>query len=129
MNTFDDWGGEQHFRELDIEMSQWGDAASKDNAQFGVQPFYIPGNLAPFAAPTGTLTHSLLWQYGRASFKTVRGSSLRAGAPVVFQHDFTSGVPAPATERFLLMFYVVASDKSPLQHENEVVIDKFQYLP
>jgi hypothetical protein len=129
MNTFDDWGGEQHFRELDIEMSRWGDAANKNNAQFGVQPFYIPGNLTLFAAPAGTLTHSLLWQYGRASFKTVRGSSIHAGAPIVFQHDFTSGVPSPGTERFLLMFYVVASDKTPLQHENEVVIEKFQYLP
>jgi hypothetical protein len=129
MNTFDDFGGEQHYRELDVEMGRWGDAANKNNAQFGVQPFYIPGNLAPFAAPAGTLTHSLVWQYGRAAFKTVRGSSIRGRAPVVFEHEFTSGVPTPGTERFLFLFYVVGSEKSPLQHENEVVIEKFQYLP
>jgi hypothetical protein len=28
-----------------------------------------------------------------------------------------------------LLFYVVASEKSPLQHENEVVVEKFEYLP
>ena len=45
MNTFDDWGGAQHYRELDVEMSRWGDAANKNNAQYGIQPFYIPGNV------------------------------------------------------------------------------------
>ena len=129
LNTFDDWGGDQHFRELDVEMSRWGDASNKNNAQFGVQPFYIPGNLAPFTAPAGTLTHSLLWQYGRASFKTLRGSSVHAGAPVVSEHVFTSGVPTPGEEKVQFLFYVVASDKNPLQHENEVVVEKFQYLP
>ena len=129
MNTFDDWGGDQHFRELDVEMSRWGDAANKNNAQFGVQPFYVPGNLAPFSAPAGTLTHSLHWESGRASFKTVRGSSIHAGAPVVSDHVFTSGVPSPGEEKFQFLFYMVASDKYPLQHENEVVVEKFQYLP
>jgi hypothetical protein len=129
MNTFDDWGGEQHFRELDVEMSRWGDATNKNNAQFGIQPFYIPGNLARFTVPAGTLTHSFHWEDGRASFKTVRGSSARAGAPVVSEHVFTSGVPTPGEEKFQFLFYVVASDKNPLQHENEVVVEKFQYLP
>src|SRR5579859_1018380 len=39
LNTFDDWGGDQHYRELDIEFGRWGDAASKSNAQYGLQPF------------------------------------------------------------------------------------------
>ncbi len=129
MNTFDDWGGEQHFRELDVEFSQWGDANNKNNAQFGVQPFYIPGNLAPFALPAGTMTHQFHWEDGRASFKTVRGPSDHAGAPVVSEHVFTSGVPSPGEEKFQFLFYVIASDKYPVQHENEVVVEKFQYLP
>src|SRR6202453_1282373 len=93
MNTFDDWGGEQHFRELDIEMSPWGDAANKNNPPFGVQPFYIPGNLTLFAAPAGTLTHVMHWEAGRASFRTVRGASVQPGPPVVSEHVFTSQVP------------------------------------
>jgi hypothetical protein len=129
LNTFDDWGGDQHFRELDVETSRWGDPNNKNNAQFGIQPFYIPGNLAPFTQPAGTLTHSFHWEDGRASFKTVRGSSVRAGVPVVSEHVFTSGVPTPGEEKFQFLFYVVASDKNPLQHENDVVVEKFQYLP
>jgi hypothetical protein len=129
LNTFDDWGGDQHFRELDVETSRWGDANNKNNAQFGIQPFYIPGNLAPFTQPAGTLTHSFRWVDGSASFKTVRGSSIRAGGPVVSEHVFTSGVPTAGEEKFQFLFYVVGSDKNPLQHENEVAVEKFQYLP
>ena len=129
MNTFDDWGGDQHYREIDVEMGQWGDPANKNNMQFGVQPFFVPGNLAPFKAPAGVLTHSMHWESGLASFKTVRGSSIHTGAPVVFEHVFSSGIPSPGQERLQLLFYVVASDKSPLQKENEVVIERFEYLP
>jgi hypothetical protein len=128
LNTFDDWGGDQHYRELDIEMSRWGDGANKDNAQFGIQPFYVPGNVAPFVVPSGVLTHSMHWESGRASFKTVRGSAIRPGAPIVAEHAFTSGVPSAGQEKFQFLFYVVASDTNPLRHENEVVIEKFEFL-
>jgi hypothetical protein len=129
MNTFDDWGGDQHYREIDIEFGRWGDASGKNNAQYGIQPFFVPGNVAPFTVPQGTLTHSLRWESGRASFRSVRGSEMRAGAPVVSEHIFTSGVPSSGQEKFQMLFYVVASEKSPLQNENEVVVEKFEYLP
>ena len=129
INTFDDWGGEQHYREIDVELSRWGDASNKKNAQYGIQPFYVPGNVAPFTAPSGIMTHSFHWESGRASFKTVRGTSMRPGAPVVSEHVFTSGVPSPGQENIQFLFYVVASDKNPLQRENEVVVEKFEYLP
>jgi hypothetical protein len=54
---------------------------------------------------------------------------MHAGAPVVSQHVFTSGVPSSGHEKMQLLFYVVASDKFPLQKESEVVLDKFEYLP
>jgi hypothetical protein len=129
LNTFDDWGGDQHNRELDVEMSRWGDASNKNNAQFGVEPFYIPGNLAPFTVPAGTLTYIMHWESGRVRFKAVRGSSIRSGAPVVYEHVFTSGIPTPGQEKVELLFYVIASQKFPLQNQNEVVLEKFQYLP
>ncbi len=129
INTFDEGAGDQNYRELDVEMGRWGDGTSKNNAQYGIQPFYVPGNVAPFTAPSGTVTHSLHWESGRASFKTVRGSSMNAGAPVVSEHVFSSGVPSAGQETLQLLFYVVASDKKPLQNENEVVVEKFEYLP
>jgi hypothetical protein len=129
MNTFDDWGGDQHYREMDVEMSRWGDPGNNNNAQFAIQPFYIPGNVAPFTAPSGILTSSLHWESGKASFKTVRGSSISPASSVVFEHVFTSGVPSAGSEAFQFLFYVVASDKSPMKDQNEVVIEKFEYLP
>jgi hypothetical protein len=129
MLTFDDWAGEQHYREMDVEMSRWGDGASKNNAQFTVQPFYVPGNVAPFSEPAGTLTHSLHWESGRATFRTVKGPDMRPGAPLVAEHVFTNDIASPGKERLLLMFYVVGSEKYPMQNESEMVIEKFEYLP
>ena len=106
-----------------------GDAANKNNTQYVIQPFYIPGNVFAFAAPSGTLTHLMRWESGRASFKTSRGTSVGVGAPVVSEREFTSGIPSPSQERIHLIFYVIASDKNPLQKDSEVVIEKFEYLP
>lgn len=127
--TFDDWGGEQHYREMDTEFGRWGEPDRKSNAQFGIQPFYVPGNLDPFNAPAGALTNSMHWESGRASFETVRGESNHQGAPIVAQHVFTSGVPSPGKETFQFLFYVVASEKAPETKDAEVVIKKFEYLP
>jgi hypothetical protein len=118
--------GDQNYREMDVEISRWGDAANKNNAQYGIQPFYVPGNVSPFNAPPGALTHSMRWESGRASFKTVRGRS--ANGAVVSEHEFTSGIPSPGQARIHLIFYVVGSEKSPLQKASEVVIEKFEYV-
>jgi hypothetical protein len=131
MFTFDEWAGagEQHYREMDVEVSRWGNDASKNNAQYVIQPFYLPGNVFAFAAPPGTLTYLMRWESGRASFKTFRGRSVVVGAPVVSEHEFTSGVPPTGEENLRLIFYVVASDKNPPQKPSEVIIEKFEYLP
>jgi hypothetical protein len=129
MFTFEEWGGEQHYREMDIEVSRWGDAANKNNAQYVIQPFFIPGNLFAFAAPSGTLTYVMRWESGHANFTTFRGRSTDAGAQVVSEHEFSSGIPTPGEAKPRLIFYVVASDKNPLQKPSEVVIEKFEYLP
>ena len=128
MFTFDEFNGEQHYREMDIEISRWGDAGSKNNAQYVVQPFYNPGNLFAFAAPAGTLTYSMRWESGRATFKTFRGRTTDPGAPFS-EHEFSSGIPSPGQTKLRLIYFVVASDKSPLQKPSEVVIEKFEYLP
>jgi hypothetical protein len=129
MYTFEDSAGEQHYREMDVEVSRWGDPANKNNAQYVVQPFYIPGNVTPFAAPSGTLTYALRWESGRATFKTFRGRSADGDAQLVSEHEFTSGVPEPGKAIPRLIFYVVASNKSPMQKPSEVVVEKFEYLP
>jgi hypothetical protein len=129
MFTFDEWASQEHFREMDVEAGGWGGAANKNNSRYVIQPLYIPGNLFAFAPSSGTLTYVLRWESGHATFKTFRGRSAGAGAQLVSEHEFTSGIPVPGKAITRLIFYVVASDKNPMQKPSEVVVEKFEYLP
>jgi hypothetical protein len=131
MFTWDYAGADQNNREMDIEISRWGDPSNK-NMQYVVQPFHVVANAARFATPGEALTHSLRWEPGRASFKTIRnsepGKTVR-GAETVAEHVFTSGVPSPGIESVRMSLYIFGAAKIPLQKEAEVVIEKFEYLP
>lgn len=126
MFTWDEADAGQNHREMNIELARWGDPASK-NAQFVVQPYYVPANVVRFNVPAGPLTHSLRWQAGDAVFKTIRGTSARG--PSIAEHTFTTGVPVPGAETVHLSFYIFGNTKNPLQNDVEVVIEKFEYLP
>ncbi len=128
MFTWDDSGQEHNHRELDVEITRWGDPLSK-NAQYVVQPYYVPANVARFMAPAGILTHSFQWEPGKVSFRTIRGTSSANGPRTVAGHIFTSGVPAPGGELVHMNLYIFGSASSPLRNQNEVVIEKFEYLP
>ena len=41
--TWDDQGVDQNHRELDIEISRWGDGST--DAQYVVQPYYVAANV------------------------------------------------------------------------------------
>jgi len=126
MFTWDESSVDPNHREIDTEISRWGDPEGK-NAQYVVQPYYVPANVVRFSAPAGRLTHSFRWETGRVTFKTTRQPGSTGGE--VAEHTFTSGVPLPGGEAVHLNLYVFANKKSPLQHEVEVVIEKFDYLP
>jgi hypothetical protein len=128
MFTWDYAGGEQGNREMDIEISRWGDLTSK-NAQYTVQPYYVAANVARFTAPAGRLTHSFRWERGRVSFRTERGTGTGAHNPVVAQHEFTSGVPSPGLESTRMNLYIVHTEKSIPRNETEVIVEQFEYLP
>jgi hypothetical protein len=128
MFTWDDQGVDPNHREMSIELTRWGDAANK-NAQYVVQPYYVPANVDRFMAPAGVLTHSFRWEPGRVTFRSVRGAANVGGSPVVAEHVFNSGVPSPGGESVHLNLYIFGSAESALQNEAEVVIEKFQYLP
>jgi hypothetical protein len=128
MFTWDYAGSGQNYREMDVEVSRWGDPTSK-NAQYVVQPFYVPANAVRFTEPGGVLTHSFRWEPGRVSFRTVRGSGAGNKADSVAEHVFTSGVPSSGIESVRMSLYVFRAAKEPLQNGVEVVIEKFEDLP
>jgi hypothetical protein len=126
--VWDDLGADQNHREMDVEISRWGDPAGK-NAQFVVQPYYVPENVARFVAPTGPLTYSFDWEPGKVSFQAVRGAGEMSQTKAVATHVFAFGVPTPGTESVSLNFCNFGAAKAPLENNAEVVIDQFQYLP
>jgi hypothetical protein len=128
MLTYDHGSADQNHRELSIEISQWGDR-SVSNAQYVVQPYYVPANVSRFAAPAGRVSHSFRWEPGHAAFRTVRGSSASTGQPAIAQHEFTSGVPIPGNERVQIHLYFFRYSPRPPQRDVEVVIERFQYFP
>jgi hypothetical protein len=59
----------------------------------------------------------------------VRGTGSSSAEPLVAEHDFTSGVPIPGTERVRMNLYFFRYSPVPPQSDVEVVIERFQYLP
>ena len=123
--TWDEFGPP---REMDIEISRWGEPQDK-NAQYVIQPYVVPANTVRFDAPAGALTYSMVWGPGRVSFTTTRGSGPGRSSGVVAEHVFTSGVPTAGNERIHMNLYVYGNRRNPLQHEFEVVVEKFEFLP
>lgn len=127
MFTWDPVRSQDYRNEIDVELSRWGDPKSK-NAQYVVQPFYVPENVSRFTVPAGLVTHSFRWEPGKVSFKTVEGARDSGHAPIS-QHVFTSGIPAPANEVIHIILYDFRHSQHPIQQPSEVVIEKFEYLP
>jgi hypothetical protein len=126
--TWDGVGTERDRRELDIELSRWG-FVDNTNVHYVVQPYYIPANFVRSRVPAGVFTHSFRWEPGQVTFSTMTGSGSATGDRLIDQHVFTSGVPSPAGQTVRLALYVFVRGRVPLKNENEVVIDKFEYLP
>jgi len=126
--TFDEQNGEQHHREMDIELSQWGDPRNKSGG-YVIQPSWFPENKVKYQPPSGTANYSLRWEAGAAKFETTRARGEdRQGRPV-FAKTFNTGIPTPGNESANIDFCEFEHAKIPLRNGAEVVIEKFQYLP
>jgi hypothetical protein len=126
--TGDDIRSEILRNELDVELSQWGNPANW-NAQYVVQPFYVPENVSRFLAPPGVLSYAFRWEPGEVTFKTVRGSRNHASSHLISEHTFRSGVPSPASETIHMDLYDFHHSKHPAGQPVEVVIERFDYEP
>jgi hypothetical protein len=126
MFTWDDMEAGQNHREIDIELSRWGDPTAK-NAQFVVQPYYIAANVFRFTAPETPVNYSFHWEPGRVLFQAVPEGRGNAGA--LAEHVFTSGIPSPGGETAHINLYIYGKARTAQERGVEVVIRKFQFLP
>jgi hypothetical protein len=122
------WDENSPPREMDIEISRWGEVTSK-NAQYVIQPYYVPANTFRFMVPAGLVTYTLRWEPGRALFRTGRGHTPNENSTTIAEHVFTSGVTLPGSEEIHMNLYVFDNKRNPQQHETEVIVEKFEYLP
>ena len=65
-------------RELDIELSRWGQPDNPQNADFITQPYSLPEHMVRFLFPTGfsISTHTLAWSHGNARFSSSAGGRI-----------------------------------------------------
>lgn len=112
---------------LGLQFSRWGKNAEL-NADYVVSPYYVPGHVAHFIVPPGTMTHTVRWSPEMAEFKTVEGAGSKQGK-LVNDHVFRSGIPVASFEKVRLDFYDFQHSKSALKEPVEVVVQKFDYLP
>jgi hypothetical protein len=126
--TWDGVGTESTRHELDVELGRWG-SLENQNVHYVVQPYYVPANFVVFQVPPGVYTHSFRWEPGQVTFSSVTGSGDTGNGRVINRHVFTSGVPSPEGHSVRIGLYVFYRGKIPLKNENEVIVDKFEYLP
>ena len=125
--TWDELPMDPNRREMDVEISRWGDPAG-ENGRYVIQPNYVPSNISGFRAPAGQLTFVLRWEPERALFQTFRGPG-PAKSRIVAEHLFTAGVPSPGHESVRMNFCPVDNHPAPQQNPSEIVVENFQYLP
>lgn len=122
MFTYDEASLDNSRHELDVELSRWGDP-SHNNAQYVVQPFFVPENVYRFGVPAGRLTYVIRWEPGSASFTTLRGGR------IISEHAFTAGIPEAEGQTTHIDLYDFHYSRNLKHQPGEVVIDKFEYLP
>jgi hypothetical protein len=121
--TWDPLDAGQNHREMDIQLSQWGDASIK-NAQYVVQPHYVAANVHRFASPSGPITHGFEWAPGQVTFRTSQ-----KGGGAVAERVFTSGVPTPGGERVHINLYVFGNTQTLQENGVEIVFEEFSHMP
>jgi hypothetical protein len=126
--TWGELGSDSDHHEMDIDLTQKGDPRSK-NAEYVVQPYYLPMNMSGFSVPSGVVTYAFDWEPEGISFTSWKGAGERTASNRIWDHSFLSNVPAPGGETVHINFCVFGFPKVPLQHESEVLIQHFEYLP
>lgn len=116
-------------QEFDFEFSRR--LANPFNAQYVVQPWYIPGNIVFYDLPeTIQTSHSVEWRSDHITFTSWEGS---ADAPtaetIIASWTYTGGnIPTPLTERMRFNLYLFGGDPPVTGIGDEVIIRSFEYI-
>lgn len=124
------------FRELDFELSRFGNPRRRANAQFVVQPSTDAENLSQFSIPLPELalglTYSMRWRRGEVMFSLYRGHHSGNLPPSHRIHRSTrtgSAVPTAGHANFRLNLWLFRGASPQSDLEQEVVIRDFSFHP
>jgi len=122
---------ESHHREIDVELSRWGNEESVENAQFVIQPYTRRGNRIRFAIPPGQLrtTHSFTWAPGSVSCDSIGAPKPDEDLRRIKQWSFTRGIPEPGDENARINLWLLGGRAPKDGKECEVIVAAFEHTP
>ena len=122
------------YRELDIELSRWGNAGDPNNAQFVVQPPSGADNPHRFPIDLddgdSALTHVIDWQPGSVTFAVYHGHHFGAlpAAELIEQHTVSdASVPTAGDAAFRLNLWLANGQPPQSGLAQEVVVSYFAF--
>lgn len=117
----------QDHRELDIELSEWGQAGGP-TGRYSVQPYAVPGHTYSFNEDlTQPVRQCMQWRPGRVSFATWQGTSTPPADSMVASRVFDDGVPQPRDEQVRINLWLLDGLAPSDGQAAEVVLAGFQF--
>lgn len=130
--TWDDDAPQHNYREIDIELSRWGEETGK-NAQYVVQPWDTSGNRHRFdmALQGNYSTHLFDWQADGVLFSSFQGSTLPPDpGDEIESLQYTGGDTPPAGgEGTRINLWLIDGAPPSDVLEEEVIVESFKYDP
>jgi hypothetical protein len=131
--TWQDCALEVNYREIDIELSRWGEDGAA-NAQFVVQPYTTSGNRHRYYLDTqdGVTAHSFEWRPGEVHFRSALGTDPAPADPGLVVQDWTySGgdVPDTSQENVRINFWLLSGLAPTDGQDAELIVRDFTFVP
>jgi hypothetical protein len=126
----DDPSPDRSHREIDIEVSRWGDPQNR-NAQCVVQPYDRPDAVIRFELPSGLrhLELSFAWTPDGITCDIAGESGTGREAAFRFTHRFTGTTLVPGGENARINLWQLGGQPPARNMPQEVVISSFRFTP
>lgn len=114
----------QSYREIDIELSKWGDSANTSSAWYSVQDVTDHRErISDHGLSTGPYTSKFIWEAGQIYFSTVD-----AHGKLIGEQTVRSGVQDPGNARVAMNFWLM-DGTAPATTHPKARIYNFTYTP
>lgn len=130
--TWDTSAPQFNYREIDIELSQWGEEKGL-NAQFVVQPWDQPGNRHRFMIDkqANVSTYGFIWNPASVQFFSFLGNAPSPQPNEIVEQWLYSGadVPPAKSGNARINLWLLNGRPPSGEKEIEVILSSFQFIP